>query len=131
MATTVTTLSAGASTFRLRAESRPIPYRCPHIQASVVDLNAERIAAWNDPDLSKLPFYEPGLAALVDWARGRNLHFSTEVDAAIAAADMVSLSVNTPTKTKGVGAGQASDLRWIEASARQVAAPAGRGRGRK
>ena len=86
----------------------------------MVDLNAERIAAWSDPDLSKLPVYEPGLASLVDRARGRNLHFSTEVDAAIAAADMVFLSVNTPTKTKGVGAGQASDLRWIEASARQV-----------
>ena len=60
---------------------------------SVVDLNAERIAAWSDPDLSKLPVYEPGLASLVDRARGRNLHFSTEVDAAIAAADMVFLSV--------------------------------------
>ena len=96
--------------------------RCPHIQVTVVDLNAARIAAWKDPDLSKLPVYEPGLSSLVDRARGRNLHFSTEVDAAIAAADMVFLSVNTPTKTKGVGAGQASDLRWIEASARQVAA---------
>ena len=118
MATTVTTRSAGASTFRLRVGSRPIPDRCPHIQASVVDLNAERIAAWNDPDLSKLPVYEPGLAALVDRARGRNLHFSTEVDAAIAAADMVFHSANTPTKTKGVGAGQASGLCWIEAALR-------------
>jgi len=96
--------------------------RCPQIQVTVVDLNAERIAAWNDPDLSKLPVYEPGLDAVVGRCRGRNLHFSTAVDAAIAAADMVFLSVNTPTKTKGLGAGQASDLRWIEASARQVAA---------
>ena len=96
--------------------------RCPGIQVTVVDLNAERIAAWNDPDLSQLPVYEPGLDALVDRARGRNLHFSTAVEAAIAGADMVFLSVNTPTKTKGVGAGQASDLRWIEVSARQVAA---------
>jgi len=96
--------------------------RCPGIQVTVVDLNAERIAAWNDPDLSQLPVYEPGLDALVGRARGRNLHFSTAVEAAIAGADMVFLSVNTPTKTKGVGAGQASDLRWIEASARQVAA---------
>ena len=85
-----------------------------------MDLNAERIAAWSDPDLSKLPVYEPGLASLVDRARGRNLHFSTAVETAIAAADMVFLSVNTPTKTKGIGAGQASYLRWIEASARQV-----------
>ena len=96
--------------------------RCPGIQVTVVDLNAERIAAWNDPDLSQLPVYEPGLDAVVGRARGRNLHFSTAVEAAIAAADMVFLSVNTPTKTKGVGAGQASDLRWVEVSARQVAA---------
>jgi len=96
--------------------------RCPDIQVTVVDLNAERIAAWNDADLSRLPVYEPGLDGVVSRARGRNLHFTTEVDAAIATADMVFLSVNTPTKTRGVGAGQASDLRWIEASARQVAA---------
>jgi UDPglucose 6-dehydrogenase len=96
--------------------------RCPGIQVTVVDFNAERIAAWNDPDLSQLPVYEPGLDAVVGRARGRKLHFSTAVEAAIAGADMVFLSVNTPTKTKGVGAGQASDLRWIEASARQVAA---------
>lgn len=98
--------------------------RCPGIQVTVVDLNAERIAAWNDPDLGRLPVYEPGLDAVVGRARGRNLHFTTEVEAAIAAADMVFLSVNTPTKTRGVGAGQASDLRWIEVSARQVAAAA-------
>ena len=96
--------------------------RCPHIQVTVVDLNAERIDAWNDPDLSRLPVYEPGLDAVVGRCRGRNLYFSTAVEPAIAAADMVFLSVNTPTKTRGVGAGQASDLRWIEASARQVAA---------
>jgi len=96
--------------------------RCPEIQVTVVDLNQARIDAWNDPDLSKLPVYEPGLDAVVGRCRGRNLHFSTAVEPAIAAADMVFLSVNTPTKTKGVGAGQASDLRWIEASARQVAA---------
>ena len=96
--------------------------RCPGIQVTVVDLNQARIDAWNDPDLSKLPVYEPGLDAVVGRCRGRNLHFSTAVEPAIASAEMVFLSVNTPTKTKGVGAGQASDLRWIEASARQVAA---------
>lgn len=95
--------------------------RCPHVQVTVVDLNAERIAAWNDSDLSNLPVYEPGLDAVVARTRGQNLHFSTEVDAAIAEADMVFISVNTPTKTRGVGAGQASDLRWVEACARQVA----------
>ncbi len=95
--------------------------RCPHIQVTVVDLNAERIAAWNDPDLSQLPVYEPGLDAVVGRARGRNLHFSTQVEAAIAAADLVFISVNTPTKTRGLGAGQASDLKWVESSARTVA----------
>ena len=98
--------------------------RCPDIQVTVVDINDTRIAAWNDPDLSRLPVYEPGLDEVVGRTRGRNLHFTTGVDGAIAAADMVFLSVNTPTKTRGVGAGQASDLRWIEASARQVAAAA-------
>lgn len=95
--------------------------RCPDVQVTVVDLNAERIAAWNDADLSQLPVYEPGLDAVVGRARGRNLNFSTDVDGAIAAADMVFISVNTPTKTKGLGAGQASDLKWVEASARTVA----------
>jgi len=98
-----------------------IAHHCPHVQVTVVDLNAERIAAWNDTDLNKLPVYEPGLDVVVAETRGRNLHFSTEVDAAIASADMVFISVNTPTKTRGIGAGQASDLRWVEACARQVA----------
>jgi UDPglucose 6-dehydrogenase len=96
--------------------------RCPEVQVTVVDLNQSRIDAWNDADLSRLPVYEPGLDAVVGRCRGRNLHFSTAVEQSIADADMVFLSVNTPTKTRGVGAGQASDLRWIEASARQVAA---------
>jgi UDPglucose 6-dehydrogenase len=98
--------------------------RCPDVQVTVVDLNAQRIAAWNNPDLSQLPVYEPGLDAVVQRARGRNLHFSTEVDQAVAAADMVFISVNTPTKTRGAGAGRASDLRWVEACSRQVAAAA-------
>ena len=95
--------------------------RCPHIQVTVVDLNEERIGAWNSADLSLLPIYEPGLDEVVGRARGRNLHFTTSVEGAIATADMVFISVNTPTKTHGVGAGQASDLKWIEASARVLA----------
>ena len=87
--------------------------RCPQLQVTVVDLNQARIDAWNDPDLNRLPVYEPGLDAVVGRARGRNLSFSTGVEAAIADADMVFISVNTPTKTKGLGAGQASDLRWV------------------
>jgi UDPglucose 6-dehydrogenase len=95
--------------------------RCPDVMVTVVDLNAERIAAWNGADLSRLPVYEPGLDAVVGRCRGRNLHFSTAVEEAIAAADLVFVSVNTPTKRKGLGAGQASDLKWVEASARTVA----------
>ena len=95
--------------------------RCQQVQVTVVDLNQARIDAWNADDLSRLPVYEPGLDAVVARARGRNLIFSTEVEASIAAADMVFISVNTPTKTKGLGAGQASDLRWVEACARTVA----------
>ena len=95
--------------------------RCPDVQVNVVDINQTRIDAWNASDLSQLPVYEPGLDAVVGRARGRNLHFTTAVDEAIAAADLVFISVNTPTKTKGLGAGQASDLRWVEACARQVA----------
>ena len=95
--------------------------RCPEIQVTVVDINQARIDAWNDADLSRLPVYEPGLDAVVERARGRNLHFSTAVEEQIAQADMVFISVNTPTKTKGLGAGQASDLRWVEACARTVA----------
>ncbi|WP_413324274.1 nucleotide sugar dehydrogenase [Synechococcus sp. MIT S9503] len=95
--------------------------RCPDVQVTVVDINQARIDAWNNSDLTMLPVYEPGLDAVVGRARGRNLFFSTGVDEAIVAADMVFISVNTPTKTKGLGAGQASDLRWVEACARQVA----------
>lgn len=98
--------------------------RCPDLQVTVVDANPARIAAWNDPDLSRLPVYEPGLAEVVARARGRNLRFSLDVEAAIAEADLIFLSVNTPTKTRGLGAGQASDLCWIEAASRQVAAHA-------
>ena len=99
-----------------------IAARCPDVQVTVVDINQSRIDSWNDTDLSRLPVYEPGLDHVVKRCRGLNLHFSTDVSSAISKADIVFLSVNTPTKTKGVGAGQASDLRWIEASARQVAA---------
>ncbi|TVZ22988.1 UDPglucose 6-dehydrogenase [Dokdonia sp. Hel_I_63] len=98
-----------------------IAQKCPHINVTVVDLNKERIAAWNDEDLNKLPIYEPGLDAVVGEARGRNLFFSTEVDKAIDEADMIFISVNTPTKTYGVGKGMAADLKFIELCARQIA----------
>jgi UDPglucose 6-dehydrogenase len=86
-----------------------------------VDLNAQRIADWNDKDLSKLPIYEPGLDEVVAEARGRNLFFSTEVDKAIDEAQMIFISVNTPTKTYGAGKGMAADLKYVELCARQIA----------
>ncbi len=98
-----------------------IAKKCPHIKVTVVDLNEARIAAWNDEDVSKIPVYEPGLSDVVAEARGRNLFFSTEVDKAIDEAQMVFISVNTPTKTYGAGKGQAADLKWIELCARQIA----------
>jgi UDPglucose 6-dehydrogenase len=98
-----------------------IAQKCPHIKVTVVDLNEKRIAAWNDPDVNNIPIYEPGLSEVVAEARGRNLFFSTEVDKAIDAADMIFISVNTPTKTYGVGKGMAADLKYIELCARQIA----------
>ncbi|MDM1527406.1 UDP-glucose 6-dehydrogenase [Myroides odoratimimus] len=98
-----------------------IAQKNPHIQITVVDLNEARIAAWNGEDLSKLPIYEPGLDVIVGEARGRNLFFSTEVDKAIDEADMIFISVNTPTKTYGKGKGMAADLKYIELCARQIA----------
>lgn len=92
--------------------------KCPHHRVTVVDLNSARIAAWNSDDL---PVYEPGLDAVVRRARGRNLFFSTEVDAAIRDADMIFISVNTPTKTYGSGAGKAADLKYVELCARRIA----------
>jgi UDPglucose 6-dehydrogenase len=98
-----------------------IAQKCPNIKVTVVDLNEARIAAWNDADFDKLPVYEPGLADVVKEARGRNLFFSTDVDKAIDEAQMIFISVNTPTKTYGAGKGMAADLKYIELCARQIA----------
>jgi UDPglucose 6-dehydrogenase len=98
-----------------------IAQKNPNIKVTVVDINEQRIADWNDADLDKLPVYEPGLAEVVAEARGKNLFFSTDVDAAIDEADMIFISVNTPTKTYGVGKGMAADLKYIELCARQIA----------
>ncbi len=94
---------------------------CPHINFYVVDISKEKIDAWNNEDLSKLPVYEPGLDKLVRECRGKNLFFSSEIEKNIAKADMIFISVNTPTKKKGIGAGKASNLIYVEACARQVA----------
>lgn len=98
-----------------------IAQKCPHIKVTVVDLNEERIAAWNHEDVNQIPIYEPGLSDVVAAARGRNLFFSTQVDQAIHEADMIFISVNTPTKTYGLGKGMAADLKYIELCARQIA----------
>lgn len=101
-----------------------IAQKNPNIQVTVVDLNQARIDAWNDNNLDSLPVYEPGLDAVVAEARGRNLFFSIDVNKAIDEADMIFISVNTPTKTYGKGKGQAADLKYIELCARQIASVA-------
>ena len=98
-----------------------IALKNPNIKVTIVDINEKRIAAWNGDDLDKLPVYEPGLKEVVAETRGKNLFFSTEVDKGIAEADMIFISVNTPTKTYGKGKGQAADLKYIELCARQIA----------
>ena len=98
-----------------------IAQKCPHIKVTVVDINREKINLWNSENLDELPVYEPGLKEVVAEARGRNLFFSTDVDKAIDEAEMVFMSVNTPTKTYGKGKGQAADLKYIESSARKIA----------
>ena len=95
-----------------------IAHKCEAHTVTVVDINEARIAAWNSDNL---PIYEPGLDEVVKAARGKRLFFSTDVDTAIREADMIFISVNTPTKTYGVGAGRAADLRYIEKCARKIA----------
>ena len=98
-----------------------IAAKCPDIEVTVVDPNAARIAAWNSDNL---PVYEPGLDEVVRGARGRNLHFKTDVEGAIRDGDMIFVCVGTPTKTYGIGAGRAADLKYIESAARMIAAVA-------
>lgn len=98
-----------------------IAQKCPQIQVTVVDLNEERIIAWNDENVDNIPIYEPGLSEIVAEARGRNLFFSTNVEKAIDEAQIIFISVNTPTKTYGKGKGMAADLKYIELCARQIA----------
>ena len=94
-----------------------IAKHCPHHRVVVVDINAAKIAAWNSDNL---PIYEPGLDEVVRQARGKNLFFSTDVEGSIPQADIIFVSVNTPTKTFGQGAGKAADLQYWEKTARQI-----------
>lgn len=95
-----------------------IAAKCPEVEVTVVDIDEAKIAAWNSDEL---PVFEPGLLGVVKERRGKNLHFSTDIDGAIRAAQIIFVSVNTPTKTYGVGAGRAADLKYIEACARRIA----------
>lgn len=94
-----------------------IAHKCPQYRVTVVDINPTRIEAWNS---DTLPIYEPGLDGIVKGARGRNLFFSTAIDQGIQEADIIFVSVNTPTKTFGAGAGMAADLQYWEKTARQI-----------
>ncbi len=94
-----------------------IAQKCPQYKVHIVDINQERIDAWNSDDL---PIYEPGLGDVVREARGRNLFFSTDIEPGIDEADIIFVSVNTPTKSYGVGAGKASDLQYWEKTARNI-----------
>lgn len=95
-----------------------IAHKCPHITVTVVDINHERIQAWNS---DTLPIYEPGLDEIVKNCRNKNLYFSTDIETAIREADLIFISVNTPTKTYGVGKGKAADLKYVESCARTIA----------
>ncbi|OCF34390.1 UDPglucose 6-dehydrogenase [Kwoniella heveanensis CBS 569] len=95
-----------------------IAVKCPNIQVTIVDLNQARIDAWNSDNL---PIYEPGLDEVVKSARGKNLFFSTDVDKGILEADLIFVSVNTPTKKSGIGAGFAADLKFLQLATRRIA----------
>jgi len=96
-----------------------IALKCPQYKVTLVDTNAERIAEWNS---DRFPIYEPGLDEVVTSVRGKNLFFSTEIEKNIHEADIIFVSVNTPTKMFGVGAGMAADLQYWEKTARQILA---------
>ena len=98
-----------------------IANKCSDVNVTVVDLNQDRIDAWNSTDTDNIPIYEPGLSEIVKNSRGKNLFFSTDVEKAIDEAELIFISVNTPTKTYGSGKGMAADLKYIELCARQIA----------
>lgn len=84
----------------------------------MVDISKKQIDAWNS---DHLPIYEPGLPEVVAETRNKNLFFSTSVDEEIENADIIFISVNTPTKTRGIGAGRAANIKNCELCARQIA----------
>ena len=94
--------------------------KCKNIQVNVVDINEDRINQWNNKSLDDLPIFEPGLSEIVGRCRNKNLFFSNDIDQNISQADLIFISVNTPIKDKGLGAGLAIDLKWVESSARRI-----------
>jgi UDPglucose 6-dehydrogenase len=94
-----------------------IAYKCRNIKVIVVDIAEKRINAWNS---DKLPIYEPGLDEVVKAVRGKNLFFTTNLEASVHESEIIFVSVNTPTKTHGVGAGRAADLKYWELAAREI-----------
>jgi UDPglucose 6-dehydrogenase len=94
-----------------------IAYKCPDYCVTIVDINHQRIDAWNS---SVLPVYEPGLDNIVKKTRGKNLFFAKDIENQIRKNDIIFVSVNTPTKTFGTGAGMAADLQYWEKTARQI-----------
>ena len=97
-----------------------IAEKCPDINITLVDSNPDKISAWNG-DLDNLPVYEPGLKEIVEKVRGKNLFFSNEIEKHINESEMIFIAVNTPTKTKGEGAGMAADLKYVISCAKQIA----------
>ena len=93
---------------------------CEDLEINVVDMDIAKIRLWNSENLDDLPIYEPGLSEIIKEYRNKNLYFSTNIEKHISEADMIFISVNTPTKKRGIGAGKASDLKWIESCARQI-----------
>jgi UDPglucose 6-dehydrogenase len=95
-----------------------IALKSPRVKVTVVDLSEKQIAAWNS---NQLPIYEPGLQEIVEQVRGKNLFFSTDIDVTIREADIIFVSVNTPTKITGIGAGRAANIKNCELCARKIA----------
>eukprot|EP00667_Euglena_gracilis_P013849 EG_transcript_14324 len=95
-----------------------IAFKCPDVKVTIHDINQARIDAWNS---DQLPIYEPGLEEIVKQQRGKNLFFTTSFDEELQEADIVFMSVNTPTKLHGIGKGRAADLKYIEGAARRIA----------
>ncbi len=98
-----------------------IAKKCPDIQVNLIDINEHRIKEWNSSDINEIPIYEPGLSEIINKCRGKNLHFSSNFEENIRSADLIFISVNTPTKNSGIGAGKAIDLKWVEESTRTIA----------